>query len=83
MIQNTHRQLAYWVSTPPSTGPNTPAEASTVPTTAEIYFLASSGVTSGMMIIEMLYKPGGGGVVSRTPFHADSLEPNLPLPPNP
>ncbi len=40
LIQNTHRQLAYCVSTPPRTGPNTPAEANTVPTTAEIYFLA-------------------------------------------
>jgi len=37
LIQKTHLQLVYCVSTPPNTGPNTPDDASTNPTTAAIY----------------------------------------------
>jgi hypothetical protein len=54
LIQNTHLQLVYCVKIPPNTGPSTPDEASTNPTTPAIYFFARSGVTSGRMIIDTL-----------------------------
>jgi hypothetical protein len=57
LIQNTHLQLVNLVITPPTTGPMTPATATTSPTTAPIHFLFSSLTISGRIIIVNEYSP--------------------------
>lgn len=54
LIQNTHRQLVYWVRMPPRTGPKTPDEAITTPIIMAMYFCIRSGVISGSMIMQTL-----------------------------